>query len=88
LIASPTDARRQVEGAWIAATQQLNPGIGADDILPRTSRIEIPHQYSTARAISADLMDRLRSRTDTMQTAVELRNRQEELLSRLRGNAE
>jgi hypothetical protein len=59
-IASPEDAKRQVEALWIQAIQRLNPGVGADEVLTRDRRIEVPEKHGAGRAILDELKDRLK----------------------------
>jgi hypothetical protein len=62
-VASPQDARSQVEARWIEAIRRLNPGVGADEVLSRDRPIQLPNESETGRAILAELKDRLSRET-------------------------
>jgi hypothetical protein len=59
-VASPENAKRQVEALWIQAIQRLNPGIDADALLTPDRQIELPDESATGRAIFEQLRDRLK----------------------------
>jgi hypothetical protein len=59
-VASPENARRQVEALWIQAIQRLNPGIDADALLTPDRQIELPDESPTGRAILDQLRERVK----------------------------